>query len=132
MKSLRKYLITLLVGFLFVAGILYSKDFFAQTDPVKIYHILCDAFFVVGVVFTGFGLLIFTTNEGTFDMMVYGVRSFFDLFRKNPDKKYPTFYDYRTSREEKKLKFGFLLICGLFFLAVSMVMYLLYLKYYTA
>lgn len=129
MRSLRKYFITLFVGFLCVAGILVSKDFFDQTQRVEMFHILCDAFFVVGVVMSGGGLLIFTTNEGAFDMMVYGVKSFIDLFRKNSTKKYPTYYDYRTSREDKKLKFGFLLICGLFFLAVSMVMYCLYLQY---
>lgn len=129
MREFRKYLITLLVGFLGVACILVSKDFFAQTELSKIFHILCDSFFVVGIVMTGMGLLVFTSNEGTFDMMVYGVRSFFDMFRKNPSKKYPTFYDYRTSREEKKLKFGFLLICGICFIAVSLVMYYLYTRY---
>ena len=129
MKSFRKYLITLLVGLLGVVAILFNKDFFAQTEPVKIFHILCDAFFVIGVVMAGTGLLIFTSNEGAFDMMIYGVRSFFDLFRKNPSKKYPTFYDYRTSREEKKLKFGFILICGIFYIAVSLVMYYLYTRY---
>lgn len=129
MKAFLKYFITLFVGFLLAFGIMWSKDLFAQVDPARIFHILCDSFFVVGVVFTGMGLLIFTSNEGTFDMMIYGVRSFFDLFRKNPSKKYPTFYDYRTSRESKKLKFGFMLICGLFFIAVSLVMYYLYTRY---
>ena len=129
MRDFRKYLITLLVGLAGVAGILFTKDFFAQTEPVKIFHILCDAFFVIGVVMTGMGALIFTSNEGSFDMMIYGVRSFFDLFRKNPSKKYPTFYDYRTSREEKKLKFGFMLICGLFFIALSLTMLYFYSMY---
>ncbi len=129
MREFRKYLITLLVGFAGVLVVLLSKDFFAQTALAKIFHILCDAFFAVGVIMSGMGLLIFTSNEGTFDMMVYGVRSFFDLFRKNPSKKYPTFYDYRTSREEKKLKFGFVLICGIFFIVVSLVMYYLYTLY---
>ncbi len=129
MKTFLKYFITLLVGFLMALGIMMSKDLFAQTNPVVIFHILCDAFFATGVVISGMGLLIFTSNEGTFDMMVYGVRSFFDMFRKNPSKKYPTFYDYRTSREDKKIKFGFMLICGVFFIAVSLVMYYFYTRY---
>ena len=129
MRAFWKYFITLLVGFLSVFGILMSKDIFAQTQLVKIFHILSDAFFVVGVTMSGFGLLIFVSNEGAFNMMVYGVRSFFDFFRKNITKKYPTFYDYQTSREDKKLSFGFILICGLFFLAVSVIMYLIYLRY---
>ncbi len=144
MKTFWKYLITLLVGFLGVCGILLSKATFVETALTDFlfhqdilqksvlkatYQDLCDAFFVIGVVMSGMGLLIFTSNEGAFDMMVYGVRSFFDLFRKNPSKKYPTFYDYQTSRATKKLKFGFMLTCGIFFTAVSLLMYYLYTLY---
>lgn len=129
MRSFWKYVITLLVGFGCVTSIALSKDLFSQTAPVQVYHILCDAFFVVGLVMFNMGLLIFTSNEGAFDMMVYGVRSFVDLFRKTNTKKFPTFYDYSVSRREKKLKFGFLLICGAFFLVVSLVMYYFFRQY---
>ena len=128
MKSLRKYLITIAAGLLGAFAIAYSKDIFSVTDPATLYHILCDSFFVMGVVLTGFGLLIFSTNEGTFDMLVYGVSSFVDIFRRTSRKKYDTFYDYRAAHQEKKVKFGFMLICGLAFLAVAGVMYLLYSK----
>lgn len=126
MKALKKYLITLLVGFFAVGVIIWDKNIFAQTEPIKIYHILCDAFFAAGTVLTCAGLLIFSSNEGTFDMLVYGMRSFFDLFRKTSRRKYDTFYDYRESRADKKVPFGFLVIIGLCFLAVSLVMYYLY------
>lgn len=129
MKKFKKYLITLLIGLAAAGLIAYSKDIFAQTEPVRIFHILTDAFFVVGVVITSAGLLVFSSNEGTFDMIVYGVQSFVDLFRKTSQKKYETFYDYRMARADVKLPFGFLLICGLAFLAVSMVMYMLYRQY---
>lgn len=129
MKLLKKYLITLLIGFAVVALILWSKDVFSQTSTGKIFHILTDAFFATGVFVTSAGLLVFSSNEGTFDMIVYGVSSFFDMFRRNSNKKYETFYDYRESRQDKKIQFGFIVICGLFFLAVSLVMYLLYKKY---
>ena len=122
MKAFKKYLITLLAGFGAAALIAWSKDLFAQTTAVAVYHILCDSFFVVGVVITSIGLLILSTNEGTFDMLVYGMKAFVDIFRKESVRKYDNFYDYRMSREDKKLPFGFLLICGVFFLAVSMVM----------
>ena len=129
MKSIRKYLITLLVGFIGVFFIAYAKDVFVQTETVKVFHILCDAFFVVGVVITSVGLLIFSSNEGTFDMLVYGVSSFFDLFRKVSAKKYATFYDYRESRADKKIRFGFMLVCGLVFLAVAFIMFFIYRQY---
>lgn len=129
MKASRKYWITLLVGFVAVALILWAKDIFRQTAAATVFHILSDAFFVVGVVIFGAGGLIFSSNEGTFDMLVYGVKSFLDMFRKHSVKKYDTFYDYRESRADKKVPFGFLLICGLFFLAIAFVMYFLYRQY---
>ena len=121
MKKLWKYLITLTVGLAAVVGILFAKDFFAQTAPQRMYHILCDAFFAVGTVLCCAGLLIFSANEGSFDMIVYGMNSFIDLFREKNKKKYDTFFDYRESRKGKKVSFGFLLICGLLFVAISLV-----------
>jgi hypothetical protein len=129
MRSVKKYLITAVVGLLLVGAIVWSKDLFAQTAPVEVFHILCDAFFAVGVVIFAAGVLVFSSNEGTFDMLVYGVNSFFDMFRKTSRKKYETFYDYRESRKDTKIKFGFMVVCGVFFLAVSMIMYLFYKKY---
>lgn len=129
MKAYKKFFITMLIGLGAVALILWSKDILQQTAPVEIFHILTDAFFVVGTVITCAGLLVFSSNEGSFDMLVYGVKSFLDMFRKNSMKKYDTFYDYRESRADKKLKFGFLLICGLMFLVISLVMYFFYRQY---
>ena len=129
MRRFKKYLITLLVGIALVALILASKGVFSMTNPAEILHGLTDAFFVVGVVMTGGGLLVFSSNEGSFDMLVYGVSSFLDFFRKTSRKKYDTFYDYRESRADKKYSFGFLLICGLFFVAVSLVLLYFYGKY---
>ena len=119
----------MLCGLAAVALIIWAKDIFAQTQAVDVYHILCDAFFAVGVVILCIGLLIFSSNEGTFDIIVYGVSSFVGMFKKNHVRKYDTFYDYRAERADKKIKFGFLLICGLIFIAVSLVMLSLYHQY---
>ena len=81
MKKL-KYLVTLLCGLAASMLIFFSKDIFSQVEAVKVFHILCDGFFAVGVVITAIGLLIFTSNEGTFDAIVYGVGSFIDMFRR--------------------------------------------------
>ena len=129
MRGFKKYFITLIIGFAAVAMILWSKDILAQEALVDVFHILCDGFFAVGVVIFAAGMLVFSTNEGTFDMLVYGVQSFTDLFRKESTKKYETYYDYKVSRAEKKLSFGFLLICGALFLAIAFVMYFLYRQY---
>ena len=129
MKTWKKYAITLLVGALLTLGIAYAKDVFHQTEPVKVFHILCDAFFVSGTLITSAGLLVFSTNEGTFDMLVYGMQSFVNLFRPKYAKKYETFYDYREAHSEKKLPFLFLVLSGLIYLAISGVMYYCYTLY---
>ena len=129
MRAMRKYWITMLIGCALVALIANAKDVLDQNQMVAVFHILCDAFFATGFVIFAAGLLVFSSNEGTFDMIVYGVKTFLDVFKKDAVKKYDSFYDYRVSREEKKVKFGFLLICGAIFLAISFVMYFLYLQY---
>lgn len=128
MKTLKRIIITLLIGSVFAVLIAWGKDAFLQTSPEKLYHILSDSFLVPGVVIAGIGLLILASNEGTFDIITYGINSFLDIFRSNPNKKYESFYDYRSKREEYKMGFGFLLISGIILIAVSFVMYLLYQK----
>lgn len=129
MNGLKKYVITLLCGFAGVAYVLWLKDIFGQTEPTMIFKILCDGFFVVGMLLVCIGLLIFTSNEGTFDGLVYSVKSFVDLFRKPEMKKYKSYYDYQAAKREKKTPFGFLLICGLFFIVVSLAMLYFYYLY---
>ncbi len=129
MRALKKYWITLGIGLLLVLGIVWAGGVFQQTHPVWVLHILCDAFFVVGAVFFAAGLLVFTSNEGVYDMFVYGTQSLLGAFRKNGRKKYDSFYDYRESRAKKKIPCGFLMICGLLLIAVAAVMYFLYSQY---
>ncbi len=126
MKALIKYGVTLAVGCLLTLWIVWAKDGFHQTELSAVFHILCDAFFVSGTVITSAGLLVFSTNEGTFDMLAYGVQSFLGMFRSNHTKKYETFYDYRVARNEKKIPYLFLILCGLLFLAIAFVMYYFY------
>ena len=114
------------IGLAAVALIAWSKDVQSQTELVKIYHILCDSFFAVGIVVLCIGVLIFSSNEGTFDIIKYGISSFLGMFKKNYVKKYDSFYDYRAERAGQKLSCGFLVISGALLVAISLVMYFLY------
>ena len=97
MKKL-KYFITLLCGFAASMLIFLVKDIFSQTEAVNVFHILCDGFFAVGIVITAAGLLIFSSNEGSFDAIVYGVGSFIDMFRRTSKKPNFTFFSDLDSR----------------------------------
>ena len=124
-----KYLIAFLVGIGLFMMVVIIKDLFHQTEPKDIYHILSDAFFVPGVLLIGFGLILFASNEGTFDMLSYGLLSFFNLFRRDMTKmKYHDYHDYKESKREKRQSFGHLIIIGLIFIALSILMLMLYSK----
>lgn len=101
--------------------IMIFKDIFHQTEAKTVYHILTDSFFVSGVIMTGYGLLVFASNEGTFDMLKYALRRMFFWFKRNPiDEKYRTFYDYRMAQREKTSSFGYLIIVGIVFILIGL------------
>lgn len=129
MNLVKKYLITIGASLLAILVIICAKDIFVQTEAARVLHILVDAFFAIGVVLTGFGLLIFSSNEGVFDGLVYGVGCFIDMFKRTGKRKYATFYDYKQSRGGSKFGFGFLVISGLALLAISFVLLIIYKQY---
>ena len=125
-KGIIRYLITIVVGLLMAWAFVASRNLFEQTELDVIFQILCDGFFVPGVFITAAGLIVFTSNHGAFDLLSYGLKSFVDMFKRRDINIRETFYDYKAKKEGKKTGFGFLLICGLFFLALSLIMWLLY------
>ncbi len=128
MKKVLKYLIPVLICCTVVIVILASRGSFVKTGKALIRD-LCDAFTVPGALMFCFGLLVFATNGGTFDMLAFGVRKFFELFRKDLTKvKYRTFYDYRQAQKEKKRTFIHFIIVGSAFLLVAIVFLIVYYK----
>lgn len=129
MKKVLKYLIPVLVCAVIVILILVGFKSFAKSGKALIQD-LCDAFSVSGIVMLGFGLLVFATNGGTFDMLAFGVIKLFDLFKKDLTKvKYRTFYDYRQAQKEKNRSFLHLVLIGLGFLLVGVAFLLVYYYY---
>lgn len=119
MKKYLRYLITFIIGLLFVLLIVAYKQIFSQDNIKVIFHTLTDGFFIVGILMTCFGLLVIASNGGGFDMLAFGLSQFFNLFRRDLKKaKYKTFNDYRLAKSEKKATFGHFIIVGLFFLLV--------------
>ncbi|NLB48692.1 MAG: DUF3899 domain-containing protein, partial [Erysipelotrichia bacterium] len=99
-----------------------------DSELTKIHFILTNGASIVGVLATGFGLLIMAANGGAFEMIAYGVRRFFSLFQKDVNKvKFKTFYDYHVYNASKpKQPFMFLVVVGLVFLALATLFYLIY------
>ena len=126
MKTFKKYLISFIVAIILTLFVFISCDGFKTKETVELLIVLNNSTFVTAVLFTGFGLLIFASNEGTFDMLVYGMQSFFGLFRSKANRRYDSFADYREQKAKEKISNGFILITGLTFLILSIILFIIY------
>lgn len=126
MKKIIKYAVVILFGLVIGFLIANSKDVFEAETKKEVFHILSDSFFVPGIIITGIGLLIYASDEGVFDGIVYGVQSFINMFRSKYEKKYSSYFEYKQQKHATKTKIGFILISGLFILSIAIIMYILY------
>lgn len=121
-KALLRYGITFAVGLLLAFFAALIQGVFAQTETVALMKVLCNSFFASGVLIACVGLLVVATEGGAFDMLAYAVVLIFDGLRRDVSKrKYKDFYEYKQAKKEKKRSFGFLLIVGVIFIAISLV-----------
>ncbi len=127
-KKLLGYGISLLIGAAVALLVMGLRGIFTETEPREIMRLLSDAFFVPGVILAGVGLLVFATNGGVFDMLAYSMILFVNLFRRNvQDRKYRDFYEYREAKKDRKRKsLAFLLVVGLFYIALAALFLILY------
>ncbi len=126
MRTLYKYLIAFGFGLAAVGVIAYQQELFTKTEYIEIIHVLINCFTVPAVLITGIGGLIFVSNEGGFDIMSYGMMCFLDMFRKQRKNTFKSFYDYKESRAEKNVGFGFWLVTGLVFMVITGILCLMY------
>ena len=126
MKKYIKYFVTVGVGLIIALWVAISNGLFSQTDIMVIYQILSDSFLVAGVLVAGFGLLLFVSNEGVFDGLRYGFKVLAQMFKRHPTPVKETYYDYRTAKGRNKISFGYLVICGVGFLAICILFSILY------
>ena len=127
MKKILSYLIPTLICLGFSLLIVISKNIFRVSSIKQIMQIVCDGCFAPGVIILCIGLLIWASNEGTFDMLAYGITKIFDVFRKDMSKvKYKTFYDYRVAKQDEKKSFSHLVLVGIIFCGISFVFLMIY------
>lgn len=123
------FLVALLQGiFKPYAEVVAKTNWNIANEFQKVFFILCNSAFVVGVICTSLGLLVFVADRGAFDMLIYGVRRFISLFQKDVNKiKYKTFYDYRIAKEGRpKRGFFYMVAVGLFYIGLSLLFLLIY------
>lgn len=124
-KSL-KYFIVSIIGVLISISIFASRNLLDANNTTELVFILSDGFLVPGVLILGFGILVFVSNGGMFDVFTYSINKMrtMRLSGEKKQKGYKTFYDYRMSKE--KAPCAFLIIIGGVFFGLSVIFNILF------
>lgn len=128
MKRVWKYVTAAGIGGIIFLVAAISRGAFGFAETKEVVRVLSDSAFLSGVLLTGAGLLLFCADGGLFDMFAYGAVLLVCTFKRNVrDRKYRDFYEYREAKKEnRKGGFGFLLLTGIFFLALATIFLALY------
>jgi len=124
---LRKYVVTFLVGVMICFGLLAFLGIFDNPGPMRMYRILCDAFFATAVLLMGFGLLTVISAAGGFHIIGFSTQYVFALvfpgLRKG--KQHRDFHEYRQSKKGVQRGLWHIVFVGAVFLAIAFVFLML-------
>lgn len=129
-KKLLQYGICFLIAAAIAFWVMDSEGIFVASKPVEISAILCDAFFVPGILLVMIGALLWISTTGLFDALGYAFRiaghSLIPFLIKSDSK---SFYEYKLEKDEKRGKTPvFILIVGAVFLLASAVALIVWYK----
>lgn len=125
-KNIVQSLIAAGVGLAIGLIVSFTRKLYWLDDAVSVLEALSDCFVAPGLLLILFGLLVICTNGGTFDMLGFGIRKAFSVFKRSPSERdRETFYEYRARKQENKRSFGYLFVVGGIFTAVGFLFYLL-------
>ena len=91
-------------------------------------QLLCDGFFVAGVLIAGSGGLAFVRNQGMFDIFSFGVRSLFGVHFHwvDKEKEKETYADYRERKSKNRKSPVGTLLAGAVYLGLSGILLIIY------
>lgn len=131
-SSFIKYAICVGIELVIAFLVIWSKGFFTDRAAVNL-QILSDAFFVSGILMTLFAGMLYVSSEGALVGIGFVLRNAILTFFPMGRAKQERYADYRERkmREMKNNNDSCILITGLFFLAVGIVLTLIwYANYY--
>ena len=118
MSKTKKNLIYAAVSAAIMLAIAALRGLFASQDTQEAMRILCDAFFIAGVLFAGVGLLTWAASKGAYDIFSYAGKVIIMKFR--PKEDIPKYYDYvQEKNQSRKVWLKELAICGAICLVLS-------------
>ena len=97
------WLISAAVLLALTIALMFAEKVFASSGAREALGRLSNAFFVAGLLYAGAGGLTFVAAMGGFDSFTYIFKNFalHSLIPTRQPKKYKSFYDYRTEKDEK-------------------------------
>lgn len=109
-----------------------EKKIYTWSYDESLAYMLCDGFFVTGVLVFGMGALKAFRNKGTFDVLSYGVSSLLYtaipmLDRRPEEQRTEGFYDYTQRKQAERKPAGDILIAGGVYLVLAAIMLVIYL-----
>ena len=121
--TLIKYALCFGVEALIAFLVIWSKGFFTESAAVNL-QILSDAFFVAGVLMTLFAGMLYVSSEGALIGIGFVLRNVVLAFIPMGRAKHEFYADYRARKlsEAKERDDRFVLWTGLFFLAIGIVL----------
>ena len=120
----------LVVAFLIVWRWGAEDGIFASTSLAHAYRLLCDGFFVPGVLIMLVGGLIWISREGAFDGVKYVSRyivyAIIPFSRGKKTEKYAEYKEKKKIQYKERGSFAYMFVCGGILVAVSILFLILY------
>ena len=128
LSVLIKYLVSLVVGALFVVMVLFIENYFSATETIERYKILSDAFTFAGVLLILFAALVFISSKGGFDGIGYSLSRLVKMLIPFANRSDETYAQYKERKRAKGITKGYscVFFSGLAYFAVSIVFLFLY------
>lgn len=129
-SKLIKYTIASALGAMVAFLIMWWQGIFVSPDTQTVFQRISDGFFVIGVLYVGFGLMFWIASEGILDIVGYGFKSLVYLFtprRLNRDSG--GYYEYKQKKYEERKKKGVpihILWIGIAFILIALACWFVY------
>ena len=122
---LRKLLINTGIGLVLAGAVILNQGVFSVSGA-DVIRIVCDGFFVAGVLMLAAGLLKWISNEGGMDGLNYALKVGVARIKRDYEGSRKSFADYREEREKKATSPLPLILSGVIHLAIAMAFLALY------
>ena len=109
-KKIIKWLIAVLVvvGGAMALFVWRLNNYPSDMEFMPVMQALSDGFFIIGMICTGFGLIMWISTTGVLDIISYGFKSILYLFTPlTKEKDEGGFYEYKLEKQAKRKEVPF-------------------------